>query len=157
MSTPITINGTVYNVPSQGENAPWGDELSDFLVALAGVVNSVVGSSDILTTNTVVANNQAVAASVTGATFDTATVRSAIITYSIYRSTSTSESTECGFVYLNYKSTAGTWDLAVAGGGSSGITFTITTGGQLQYTSTNLSGTGYVGKLKYQAKSFLQT
>jgi len=41
--------------------------------------------------------------------------------------------------------------------GSSGVTFTITTAGQLQITPTVLTGTGYTGTLKLTAKAFTQS
>jgi hypothetical protein len=153
----VTINGTTYTNPEQGTTPPWGDDLHDLIEAIVTSLNSVVGSADILLTNFNIANNQAVAANVVGASFDTSQVRSAIISYSISRSTSSSELVECGQIYINYKNSTGTWDLAQNYGGSSGVTFTITNGGQLQYVSSNMSGTSYVGKMKFSAKSFLQT
>lgn len=157
MATSVTINGSTYSIPKQGENPPWGEELSDLLIALVDVVNSSSGSADIILTSFNLANNQSSAANVTGATFDTSQVRSSIIQYSIYRSTTLSELSEVGTIYLTYKTTAATWDISQTYGGSSGITFSITAGGQLQYTSTNMSGSSYVGKMKFTAKSFLQT
>jgi hypothetical protein len=35
-------------------------------------------------------------------------------------------------------------------GQNAGVTFSITNGGQIQYTSSNISGTGYVGTLEYR-------
>lgn len=156
MSTQVTINGESFSIPSQGESPPWGQELSDLLTALVGVVNSTSGSADILLTSFNVANNVASVANVTGATWDTSQVRSFIMEYSIYRSTTTTEESEVGNLYGTYKSSSGSWDLSETYGGSSGIVFSITPSGQLQYTSSNLSGTGYSGKLKFKATAFLQ-
>lgn len=157
MAISVVINGTTYSIPQQGENPPWGEDLSDVLNAIVTVLNSSVGSADILTTSFTVANNQSSAANVTGLSFDTTEVRSAIISYSIYRSTSLSELSECGHIFATYKSTANSWEFTPVGTGDAGVTFSITSAGQVQYTSTNLSGTSYVGKLKFSAKAFLQT
>ncbi len=156
MAITVTISGTTYSLPQQGESPPWGDELSDLLQALISVANNTSGTGDILLTSFNLANNVASPTNVTGMTFDTSTVRSAIIQYSIYRSTNSNETSECGNMYVTYSSTAGTWELAQNYAGSSGVIFTITNAGQIQYVSSNLSGTGYVGKLKFLAKAFLQ-
>lgn len=155
MSTSVTISGTTYLIPSQGQSPAWGDDLNALLQALVSISNTAVGPADILTTSFTIANNSSTA-NVTGASFDTSTVRSAIISYSIYRSSSTTEMSEAGQIMITYLSTAGTWQLSQYTVGTSGVTFTITNGGQIQYTSTNFSGISYVGKMKFSAKSFLQ-
>jgi hypothetical protein len=157
MATQVTINGSTFNIPNQGSNPPWGEELSDLLIALVNVVNSTSGSADILLTNFNVANNQASAANVTGASWDTSQVRSFIMEYSIYRSSTTTEMSEVGNLYGTYKTSSGTWDISQTYGGTSGIVFSITPAGQLQYISSNFSGSSYVGKLKFKALAFLQT
>lgn len=157
MAITVIINGTSYQIPEQGADPPYGDDLTDYLVALGNVAQNITGTGDILTTTFNILNNQSSAANVTGASFDTSTVRSAIMQYSLYRSTNSAELSEVGHIYLTYKSTAGTWDIAQSYGGSSGVTFSITNGGQLQYTSTNMAGTGYTGKMKFKATAFTQS
>lgn len=156
MAITVTINGTDYNVPVQGQNPPWGEDLTDVIVALAAGVNSVFGSADIPTTSISVANNQVAVANVTGASFDPTQVRSAIIQYSIYRSTTLAEKSECGHIYLTYYSVANTWELAQNHVGEADVTFTITAGGQLQYVSSLLAGASYTSKLVFSGKAFLQ-
>jgi hypothetical protein len=157
MSTNLTINGTVYPLPTQGDNPPWGESLSNIITALASVVNSTTGPSDILVTSFALTNNQSSPANVIGAAFNTASVRSAIISYSLYISTSTNELSECGQIYCTFKSTAGSWELAQNYVGISGVVFSITNAGQIQYTTTNVSGINYSGKMKFKASAFLQT
>lgn len=156
MSTTITLNGSSYTVASQGSSPPWGDDQADLLLALVAIAQSTSGSGDILTTSFNLANNQVVAANVTSASFDDSTIRGFIMSYSIYRSTTLNEESETGQIFGCYKSTAGTWEIAQTYGGSSGVTFSITNAGQLQYTTTNLAGASYSGKLKFKASSFLQ-
>jgi len=157
MSTSVIINGESFSIPTQGENPPWGEDLSALLLAMVNSLNSVQGISDILLTSFTIVNNQSSAANVFGCLFDTSTVRSAIIEYSVYRSSSVSELSEVGHIYVTYKSTAASWEIVQNYAGSSEVNFTITSGGQLQYTSTNFAGTGYVGKMKFTARAFLQT
>lgn len=157
MSVDININGTSYPFPVQGDNPPWGESLTTAFEALATIVATLSGTGDILTTSFTVANNIASATNITGLSFDTSVVRSAIVYYSIYRSTLTpTEVSECGQLILTYSSIANTWEMVQFGVGLSGVNFTITTAGQIQYTSTNLIGSSYSGKLKFNAKSFVQ-
>jgi hypothetical protein len=156
MSIPVSIQGTTYNIPEQGQNPPWGSDLTDLLQALVDVANTSIGSADIITTSFNLGNNQASATNVTGLAFDPSQVRSAIISYSISRSTSTNEYSECGQIYITYRTSFGNWELAQYSTGSSGVTFTVTNGGQFQYVSDNMSGLTYVGKMKFNARAFLQ-
>lgn len=156
MSTQVTISGSTYSIPNQGQSPPWGEDLSDLLSAMVSLLTSLQGSFDVVTTAFGIVNNQATPANVTGLSFNTSQVRSAIISYSAYRSTNSSELSEAGQVYATYKSAAGTWEIAQASVGSSGITLTITSSGQFQYVSTNMSGTSYVGKLTFKAIAFAQ-
>ena len=52
MSTPVTFNGSSYNVPVVGERQ-WGTNVSNLLIALAGNALSKAGGSFVLTTGLV--------------------------------------------------------------------------------------------------------
>jgi len=103
---------------------------------LAGVV---VGSpGDINETSFAAANNQPAATTITGFAFASASVRSfkALISVEIDATADLYEAFE--LVGVNK---SGSFDMAVSAvGDDSGIVFSITAGGQVQYTSTNLSG-----------------
>jgi hypothetical protein len=152
----VTINGTTYNLPQQGDSPPWGESLSDLIEALVSVANNTISTGDILTTSFAVANNITSQTNVTGLLFDPAAVRSAVIEYSIYRATSDTELSEGGVMLVTYKSGAGTWEVAQYSVGDAGITFTCSNSGQFKYTSTNLSGTSYTGLLKFKARAMTQ-
>jgi len=157
MSTQVTINNATYDLPTQGDAAPWGEDLTAVIQALITVAGTVTGTGDITPKSFSLTNNQSSAANITNFSFDTASVRSAICRYSIYISTTLEEHCETGHLYLSYKSTANSWDIVQTGGGTSGVVFSITSAGQVQYTSTNITGSSYVGKLKFDAKAFTQT
>lgn len=98
-----------------------------------------------------VANNQGSAANVTGLSFSGASVKAVSIQYRIRRSTDTNELAETGTIRLVYKDTADTWFIdQTYAGEDSGVTFTVTSGGQVQYTSTNVSGASYVGSMLFK-------
>lgn len=100
-----------------------------------------------------IANNQASAANITGLSFNPAVYRSAKIEYSIYRQTDTALTgvAQVGQLRLVYNSQQTSWLLSDDyAGQSSGVEFSITALGQVQYTSSDLgAGTNYVGSLKY--------
>lgn len=157
MSKQVIINGNPYILNQSGDQPPWGEQQSELIEALVNVANTVVGTGDILPTSFNVANDVEIAIPVTGLQFDPATVRSAIIEYSIYRSTTTQELSECGTMTITYLSQAARWDVARYSVGDAGIVFTFDSSGQAQYTSSEMLGTGHSGLLKYRARAFTQT
>lgn len=107
------------------------------------------------TGNTTIANNQSTAANVTGLSFSGATYRTVSIRYSIARATATVETNCQGELDMTYNTLAGTWSISNdATNSNAGITFDVTNAGQVTYTSTNISGTGYVGTIRWSAKTF---
>lgn len=100
-----------------------------------------------------IANNQSSASNITGLIFSPATYRSAKIEYSIYRQTDTALTgvAQVGQLRLVYNSQQASWLLSDDyAGQSSGVEFSVTALGQVQYTSSDLgAGTNYVGSLKY--------
>lgn len=106
------------------------------------------------------ANNQSVAADIAGLQFDYKKTQHAIIEYVIQRivgpTISPTEAIQCGSFAVVYKPFAATWhivNIGSTGPDSAGITFSITTGGQVQYTSTNMTGSANVSKITYRARS----
>lgn len=82
------------------------------------------------------ANNQAAAADVTGLTFSGTRGGSVSLTVFI---DATSDLAESFDILVIQK--AASWEISVSSmGDSSGVEFSITAGGQIQYTSTNISG-----------------
>lgn len=152
MSIAVVIDGTTYNLPTQGQNPAWGDDLSDIIVALVAVANSTTGPGDIQTTTFVIPNNQTSPIAVTALFFDQSTIRSAQIDYSIDLSSSTTELVENGSILINYNTTSNTWNQTQWSNGFTGVVFSITNG-QLFLTSPNLSGTNYSGVLSFNAKA----
>jgi hypothetical protein len=100
-----------------------------------------------------IANNQVSPAQIAGLLFDHTKVRSFSLTYTIYRQTSgvgASEVSESGMILGVYSSVAGTWEITPFAVGSSGVDLTIyNPTGQMNYTSSDLSGTPSVSKMTY--------
>ncbi len=164
MPVDITIGNTPISYPSPGDPPGWGAAATDAMEAVAEVLSSLSNANDILETTFTIANNQAVAADVTGLTFNTGAVRSAEISYSIIRSSSSTLTgkTEAGTMTLIYDSAAAAgsmWQLAqgpISGPGA-GVTFTVEDDGQVQYTSSDIGATSYAGQMRFRAKTILSS
>lgn len=96
------------------------------------------------------ANGVSSASSITGLSFSPSTVLAFILEYAITRSTATTKVCSVGKFRGVYNSLTSAWshsdDYA---GDDSGIVFSVSPAGQVQYTSSSLSGGTYVGELKY--------
>jgi len=103
---------------------------------------------DIVETAFSIANNQAVAANVTGLAFANANVRSAEVNYSV-EIDATADLFETGTLKLIQRGADWSFSQTTAGDNSL-IIFSVTTAGQIQYTSANY--TGFVsGDIKFRA------
>lgn len=103
------------------------------------------------------ANNQSSAANVTGLSFDETTKRSGRIEYQIRTEDDTPlEKLELGEFFVYYNTDDGQWygEYGQKNFSDSGVTLSITAGGQVQYTSPNLTGGNESLKLKYRVTTF---
>lgn len=159
-------------VPATVVSAEWLNTVQEELVAIltaAGVTPDKTDRDQVLTAilalmedgdsvaDFTVANNTAVAANVTGLSFNKVNYKSAVIEYDLYRKDATPTETSCiGKLVAIYKPTADTWEIQGPEemGDDCGVTFSITAGGQIQYTSTNYTGGSYVGLMRMKIKRF---
>lgn len=112
---------------------------------------------DLTKVTTTIANNQSSAASVTGFVIDGSRFRSFTARYWVYRTTASNEIVESGTISGAYKTTANSWQISIGNiSGEAGVDFTMTSGGQLQYTSSNLAGASYSGNIKWQILDLLR-
>ena len=113
-------------------------------------------SGDIPEKTFAIVNNVSSPANVVGLYFDKNNIRSATIHYSIYRHhiapPTETELAAVGTVRLIYKTVAQAWLLDdTYTGDSSGVTFSVLPSGQVQYTSSNISGTLQSSTMHYRA------
>jgi len=95
-----------------------------------------------------IANNQAVAANVTGLLLVEADTKAARIEYSIDRHTASSNLQQVGVLSIIHDVTDDVWRIEdTSSFDDCGVVFSITSGGQVQYTSTNLAGASYGGEM----------
>lgn len=158
MPKTLIINSTPFDYPTSGDAPGWGNDATGWAEEVTKVLNNLVGPDDILETSFNIANDQSTDANVTGLVFNAGSVRSAVIQYAIYRISDSNPSgfAETGEMHLVYDNNDG-WNLGLGGiVGNSGVTFTITPAGQIQYQSNDIGSVSYTGVMKFTAKSLQQ-
>lgn len=147
---------TFASVPVRANGDRVTEDWFNTLRTAGSALESMFGTGYISETQFTLANNQS-ETNLTGMTVNGSSSRSAIIEYQVYRKTSTDERVETGTILMNYKTIAATW--GIDGGtsfGESGVTFTVaTTGttGQVKVASDNMSGSAYIGYIRFKAKT----
>lgn len=155
MAITLTINNSPFEFPEEGDQAPWGSQVTDWATEVTKTLNSLSGPSDILETSAIINNNVSSPADIPGFFFDPVSVRSFRAEISVYRTYGTNEvSEEISFVGLN-QGAAG-WLIQIDRIGNSGVTLDITPTGQVQYTSSNLVGTPYSGTIRFRGVGVLR-
>lgn len=106
-----------------------------------------------------IVNNQASAADITGLKFDKRGVTCAFMEYLIQRVTtggSAVELTEAGLIIFTYNPTSDNWNTTqsiVDNPDNSGVTFTMASTGQVQYTSSSIAGDASISQLHYRVRT----
>ncbi len=154
MAVTITIDNETFEFPTSGQSPNWAEPVTDTIVKIAEVLNSLKNINDILTTTATIANNTS--GVVNGLVFDNSEVRSAQIQYSVYRVTDSNEVGEAGTIDMIYLNDANAWTVTRTFTGDAGMTFSVAASGQVSYTSTNISGSSYVGTMKFSGKTLPQ-
>ncbi len=157
MAITVYVNNIPFILPTSGEQPNWADNgLDGWHEEVTKVLNSLKGSNDILETGASISNNQVTPADVTDLKFDGTVVRSFVIEGNITRIADTTAKYE-EFTLVGLRE--GTdWVLQQDGVGNSGVTFSITPVGQVQYTSINMTVVStYSGLIKFKAISLLQS
>lgn len=152
MSKILIIGNSEYEFPEQGTNAPWGEQVTDWAVAVTEALTNVQQPNDIVTTTAIINNNQSTLANISGFSFDTSEVVSINAEFIIKRNTDTTTLVEDGVIKGNFDGS--TWTCSQVSRGNAGVTFDITDAGQVQYTSTSVSGANYSGLIIFKAKVF---
>lgn len=144
MAKDLTVNGTTFSFPEQGENAPWGENITDWASSVTNTLVGFVSDTDISNGSATISNNLT-ATSIANFSFDISKVRGFVVEYTIYVPSGTIKS-ETGVLLGNYDGSD--WTLVRQATDDVGFTFSITSAGQIQYTFSGTSGV-----IKYSAKT----
>ena len=110
-----------------------------------GLVSEVEQAS----TTFAIANNVSVATNITDLTFNSTNVKASRILFDVSRRTDTQNVVETGEIFVAYDSEASDWRINTSSVfDDAGVVFTITSGGQVRYTSSDLTGASYSGFMK---------
>jgi len=163
----ITIKGTPIEFPSSGASPNWSPAVIEAVEALADAVNSVSATYDVSPqVQNIDANNNSTNVNISNLNFPASDVRSATIFYAVNRVTQDSgppdgeEVVEAGTLEINYNASRPVsmkWELIRTGGGDGKITFTITDTGQVQFTTTPLTGIDHTGIISFRALAILNS
>jgi hypothetical protein len=154
LAVTLTVNNKEFQYPQVGEEPGWGEDATAWAEEVTEVLESLAGPDDILQTTVTINNNQGSVTNVAGLLFNTANVRSAFVDYNIYRTdASPSVLVEGGTLLVCYNDTS--WTISQMTNGDAGVYFTMTNTGQIQYTSTNMTGGSYTGQMTFEARAIL--
>jgi len=145
LSKTVILNNISFQIPESGDQN-YVEELTAYLVELATVLGTLSAPLDIIKTTFNLANNVSSPTNITGFIFATASTTRFEADYTIVRTTAGVTMTETG-ILVGMQGSSG-WELCrkdvIAQNGTFdslvGITFDITAGGQITYTSTDLVG-----------------
>lgn len=160
----ITISGQVIDFPDTAQSPDWSPAVIQFAEAVANLLNSISGPFDIPSQAfNIDAYNPGSNVSIPGFAFPTANVRAAFIRYSVYRNTTGSGATtasEAGTMIIVYNPNGmvgNKWEVIRNYAGIAGISFTVLDTGQVQFTTTTMTGVSHTGQINFVAQSLLQS
>lgn len=167
MSIRLIIKGTLVTIPSSGTGPNWAEGIIDAITALTEAVNAITGTYDVAPQiQNIDANNSSTNVTISNLIFPPAEVRSTVIYYSVYRMTEDSgvgdeqEVAEGGTLTLVYNASnpiTNKWEIAQERVGNASISFSVTDLGQVQFSTTALTGINHVGTLSFRALSILNS
>lgn len=161
MSYNINIQGTQISLPSSSESPNWSSGIIQAFQAIANALSFAVGPYDISPqVYDISAFNSVSNQSVTGLTFSNASVRGAIIRYSVFRTSTATTVAETGMIDIVYdpgNTTGHKWEISREYTGNASITFSISDTGQIQFSTTSIGGTSHQGKISFAAQALTQS
>ena len=151
----LQIGTDIFNMPNAGEGAGWGEEVTDYLEAVANALSTVQNAGDILPTAVSIANNVTSVANIPGLLFDTSQVVSIEVDYFIRRTYDSGATTTMEEGKIKGFYDGSDFQIAHERRGNSGVTLSVTSAGQFQYISSNLAN--YTsGTIVFKAKTILE-
>lgn len=144
----LTLNGTVYNYPSPGDENKWGEDATAWAEAVNSTLGTIIGAGFIQETTVTINDDVSTFTNILGASFNNAVSRSFKFNYSVTRSDGITNSVETGLINGIYNGSD--WDYSIERTGDAGMDYNVTSTGQLQYKSSNIGGT-YSGSISFYA------
>jgi len=162
MPVTLIVNNIPYEYPIPGDSPGWGQGATGWAEEVTAVLTDLLGPNDIPETTFSIGNAVGTATSINGLVFNTGQVRAAFINYTVYRTSTSnpsgfSEAGELILVYDNLASAGNKWSITQGPvNGNSGIIFSVTDSGQVQYTSSDIGTLGYSAVIHFAAQTLGQ-
>lgn len=156
----LNIQGTIINFPDSGESPNWAPAVIQFAQAVEEALSAVAGPFDVSPQIFVMTSNANSNVSLPNLAFPTSSVRGAFIRYSVFRTTSLNTVSESGNMIVTYNPDGpigNKWEIIREYVGNAQVTFSITDVGQIQFSSSLLTGTGHAGTISYAGQALLQS
>lgn len=153
MTKLLQIGSQTFEYPEQG-NGNWGEEPTAWAEAVTDALASVQGPNDVLLSTANIQNNITSPTNITNLVFDSSEVLSIVVDFFVVRQYNPGGGpvalTESGQFIANYDGV--NWFSVQEAVGDSGVNITIDATGQVQYTSTNLTG-HIASTMRYRGKT----
>lgn len=165
----ITIKGTRISIPNSGASPQWSPAIIQAFQALSDAVNAYTGTFDVAPqTKNIDIYNTSANISIDNLAFPAANVRAVTVFYTVYRKTEESapaagdnvevaEAATLVCVYNNSRPSNQKWEVVRDGSGDAFVDFNMTDLGQIQFSTTALSGINHTGIIAYRALSILNS
>lgn len=137
MSVNLTVGSNNFDFPTEGENPPWGSDVTDWASEVSRVLGTLASTTDILNSQFQLNAGVSSPTALNGLYFNPNQVRSVTIEYTIYRASST-EKTETGIITIS--NTGSGFSLVRESNADVGIDFSIDNTGQIKYASNRQTG-----------------
>lgn len=160
MAYDIIVNGQVISLPSIDQDPNWAAGVVRAFQAIAEALNASVGPYDLVPQEYLMVSNANSNVAIPSLSFPIANVRSAQVSYAVFRKTDSASQAESGILELVYNAEASVgqkWQLSRTFTGSSTVTFTVDDVGQISFSSVTLAGTNYIGNIVFSATTLLQS
>lgn len=148
MPRQLIVNGTTYNFPAPGDERAWGEDATDWAEAVTDILDSVVSAGFVPQTTATINDNVTTFTNILGASFNSSINRSFKFSYAVQRTDGSTTVAESGEINGVHNGTD--WDYSLSRVGDAGMTFNVTTAGQIQYKSSSIGGT-YSGDINFYA------
>ena len=141
---------------TQGQAVRFNPTTGNMEVSLDGSTWNAISIEGIKPQKFSISNNQSSAASLSGMVIDKTKFVGAKFLVEITITTSSAELVEFGEIFAIYRPTMNSWDLVYKSEfDDAGVTFSITSGGQIMYISSNVAGTSYSGSIRITNSKYL--
>lgn len=152
MPKTLIVGNDSFEYPVEGDNPGYGESATAWAEAVSRALLTVQQPNDVPVTTAAIINNVTVPTPILGFTFDTSEVIAINGEYIVKRRTDSQNLVQNGVIQGNFNGQ--NWNITHESTSDAGITFDITASGQIVYTTTDVSGSNYVGEIIFKAKVF---